>query len=255
MVLAAIPARWGSSRFPGKALAEIAGRPMIAWVVDAARGAATVDLVAVVTDHPAIGAAAEEAGARAIVLEKPAASGSDRIAQLLAADPGSAAADVVVNVQGDEPLLEPETIDAAVTGLGSDPGADLVTLVRPLRKNENASDPDLVKVAVSTGGRALYFSRAPIPYGSAGLVHVGLYAYRREAFDRFVALEPSPLERAERLEQLRALEAGMAIGCVEVRTASVGVDTPEDLARARTMLRRRGTGNGTATVDEAPDGA
>ncbi|MDX1623278.1 MAG: 3-deoxy-manno-octulosonate cytidylyltransferase [Gemmatimonadota bacterium] len=241
MVLAAIPARWESTRFPGKPMAELAGRPMIAWVVEAARGAASVDRVAVVTDHDGIGRAAEEAGARPVVREEAAASGSDRIGHLLRADPDAGRAEVVVNVQGDEPLIEPATIDAAVEVLAARPEADVATPVRAIRAGEDPEDPDHVKVAVAADGRALYFSRAPIPSGAAETIHVGLYAWRRAAFDRFVALERSPLERAERLEQLRALEAGMTIVCAKVETDAIGVDTRADLERATAaMLARLG---------------
>ena len=236
MILGAIPARWGATRFPGKALAEIAGRPLIAWVVDAARSARTLDTVVVVTDHVGIAQAATAAGARGVVIDREAASGTDRIAHLLAEDERSAGAEIVVNVQGDEPLLEPGAIDAAVEALVDHPGADVSTLARPLRPDESADDPDLVKVAVTEAGRALYFSRSPIPHGGALAVHVGLYAYRRVAFDRFVATAPTRLERTERLEQLRALEIGLSISVVPFDSRSIGVDAPGDLARVEAVL-------------------
>ncbi|HUP00306.1 MAG TPA: 3-deoxy-manno-octulosonate cytidylyltransferase [Gemmatimonadota bacterium] len=239
MVLAAIPARWGATRFPGKPLASILGRPMIAWVVDAARSATRVDDVAVVTDHPEIARAAEAAGARAVVSGAPADSGTDRIGHLLAMDPVAAQARIIVNVQGDEPLLEPEAIDAAVRlldeDLDSDPATEIATLVRPLRSGERADDPHLVKVAVAGDGRALSFSRDPIPHG-APRIHIGLYAYRRTAFDRFVEVAPSPLERLERLEQLRALDLGIVVRCVEFDSRSIAVDRPEDLTRVEAVL-------------------
>ncbi len=239
MVLAAIPARHGSTRFPGKPLAEILGRPMIARVAAAARAARAVDDVVVVTDTEEIARAAEAGGARAVVIDRPAASGTDRIAHLLEADPEAARAEVVVNVQGDEPLIEPAAIDAAVDALAADPEADIATIVRPARPDEEPADRNLVKVAMAASGRALYFSRAPIPHGAADTVHVGLYAYRRTAFDRFVSLGPSPLEVTERLEQLRALEDGMRIHCVVFETSSIAVDTPEDLSRVESVLRSR----------------
>lgn len=249
MILGAIPARWGSTRFPGKALAEIAGRPLVAWVADSALRAASLDAVVVVTDDERIARAAEAAGARAVVIRREAASGSDRIAQLLATDPECAATRIVVNVQGDEPLLEPDSIDAAVAALRDDPSADLATLCRPLRAGERASDPDLVKVAVAGTGHALYFSRAEIPHGGRSLVHVGLYAFRREAFDRFAATPPSGLERAERLEQLRALEIGLRIRVVPSDSRSIGVDTPADVERVAAILARR------SAVDASSGGA
>lgn len=236
MILGAIPARWGASRFPGKALVEIAGRPLIAWVVDAARAARSLDAVVVVTDHAGIARAATAAGARAVVLEREAASGTDRIAQLIEADPEAAGARIVVNVQGDEPLLEPTAIDAAVAALADDDAADLATLARPLRPDERADDPDLVKVVATAAGRALYFSRAPVPHGAAPAVHVGLYAYRRPAFDRFVSAPPTRLERAERLEQLRALEIGLVIAVVPFDSRSIGVDAPDDVTRVEAAL-------------------
>jgi 3-deoxy-manno-octulosonate cytidylyltransferase (CMP-KDO synthetase) len=236
VILGAIPARWGASRFPGKPLVEIAGRPLIGWVVEAALGARTLDEVVVVTDREEIARAAEAAGGRAVTIVREAASGTDRIGQLLAADARSAAAEVVVNVQGDEPLLEPAAIDAAVEALERDAEADIATLARPLRTGESAADPGLVKVAVTSRGRALYFSRAPIPHGAAERVHVGLYAYRRSAFERFVSAPATALERAERLEQLRALELGLAIAVVEFASRSIGVDTPEDVARVAAAL-------------------
>ena len=238
MILGAIPARWGSTRFPGKALAEIAGRPVVAWVVEAALAARTLDAVVVVTDDERIAAAARTAGARGVVIPREAASGSDRIAQLLADDPACAAARIVVNVQGDEPLLEPEAIDAAVTGLSADAGADIATLSRPLRRGESADDADLVKLAVGERDYALYFSRAPIPHGAEARVHVGLYAFRRPAFDRFAAAAPTTLERVERLEQLRALELGLRIRVVPYDSRSIGVDVPGDVERVGAALAR-----------------
>ncbi|HUP18778.1 MAG TPA: 3-deoxy-manno-octulosonate cytidylyltransferase [Gemmatimonadota bacterium] len=238
MILAAIPVRWGARRFPGKPLAPLRGRPVVAWVVEAALAAERVDRVAVVTDHPEIGRAAEAAGARAVVLDRPAESGSDRIAHLLEADPEAAGATVVVNVQGDEPLLESAAIDAAIHAVETS-DADVTTLVRPLRPGEDPADPDLVKVAVADDGRAFWFSRAPIPHGDPTRIHVGLYAYRRAAFDAFVAAPPTRLERTERLEQLRILELGRTIRCVEFATRSIGIDTPADLERADAALDAR----------------
>jgi 3-deoxy-manno-octulosonate cytidylyltransferase (CMP-KDO synthetase) len=238
VILGAIPARWGSTRFPGKALAEIAGIPLVARVVQAALRARTLDAVVVVTDHEGIALAAELAGGRAVVIEREAASGTDRIAQLLEADLACGEARIVVNVQGDEPLLEPAAIDAAVEALEKDSGADVATLSRPLRSGERADDPDLVKVEVDANGRAIRFSRAPIPGSAPARVHVGLYAYRREAIDRFVAAPPTPDEKAERLEQLRAQAVGLAIAVVPFDSRSIGVDTPADVARVEAALAR-----------------
>lgn len=241
-VLVAIPARHGSTRFPGKPLTPLLGRPMIAWVVEAARCARRVDDVAVVTDREEIAAAARRAGARAVVSDREAASGSDRIAHLLALDEEAGRADVIVNFQADEPALEPAAIDRAIELL-EDLRFDLTTLVREPRPGERLEDPDLVKAVLGDDGRALAFSRRPpdAPSGNrAGgpWIHVGIYAYRRSAFDRFVAARPTSRERAERLEQLRALDLGLAIGCAVVRTESVGVDAPGDVPRAEEALRR-----------------
>ena len=238
MILGAIPARWGSTRFPGKALAAIEGRPLVAWVVEAALAARSLDAVVVVTDDERIASAARSAGGRGVVIAREAASGSDRIAQLLADDPGCAEARIVVNVQGDEPLLEPAAIDASVAALDEDPAADIATLARPLRADESADDPALVKLAVGEHGHALYFSRAPIPHGAATRVHVGLYAFRRDAFDRFAAAAPTTLERAERLEQLRALELGLRVRVVLYDSRSIGVDLPADVERVTAALAR-----------------
>lgn len=246
-VLVAIPARHGSTRFPGKPLAPILGRPMIAWVVEAAGGAARVDDVAVVTDSEAIAAAVREAGGRVVVSAGKAASGSDRIGHLLEVDPAAARATTVVNLQGDEPAIEPAVIDRAVELL-DESRFDVGTLVRAARPGERIDDPGLVKVVLAADRRALYFSRAPIPHvapagparvGVGPWIHVGIYAYRRPAFDRFVAAPPSALERAERLEQLRALELGLTVGCAAVQTEAVAVDVPGDVPRAEAALRRR----------------
>jgi 3-deoxy-manno-octulosonate cytidylyltransferase (CMP-KDO synthetase) len=215
---------------------------MIAWVVEAAMAARSVDAVAVVTDHAGIARAAESAGARAVTSSEPAASGSDRIAQLLAADPVAARAEIVVNLQGDEPLLEPEAIDLAIATLRQRPEADVATLARPRRPLEDPADPALVKVALAADGRALWFSRAPIPHGAPDLVHVGLYAYRRAAFDRFVATNPTPLELSEQLEQLRALELGLVVACARFDSRAIAVDRPEDVARVEDSLAARETG-------------
>lgn len=243
-VLVAVPARHGSTRFPGKPLTTILGRPMIAWVVDAARGARRVGDVAVITDREEIAAAARAAGARAVVSDREAASGSDRIAHLLDLDEAAGRASVIVNLQGDEPALEPEAIDRVVELL-DDGRFDLATLVRAPRAGERLGDPDLVKAILSTDGRAVDFSRLPAPGRVPGAepearpwIHVGIYAYRRAAFDRFVAAPASARERAERLEQLRALALGLVIGCAVVRTESVSVDAPDDVPRAEAALRR-----------------
>ncbi len=244
--VAVIPARWASTRFPGKPLAELAGEPMIAHVVRRAAEATTVEHVMVATDDERIAAAARAAGAEAVLTgEHP--SGTDRVAAALA---GRAEWGIVVNVQGDEPLLAGANIDVVVAGLRSDPGVAIATLCRPLEP-ERAADPNAVKVVRDRRGRALYFSRAAIPHPrhtahAAGLLrlHLGIYGFRREALARFVALPPSPLECAESLEQLRALENGIPILVLDAPHPAYGVDTPEDLERvAEILAHQRQLGN------------
>ena len=237
-----VPARLASRRLPAKALADIAGQPMIVRVWARAM-AAGVGPVVVATDCAEIAATVTVAGGRAVMTDPAHASGSDRIAEAVAAIDPDGAHDLVVNVQGDEPLVEPEAIRAAVA-LMDDPLVDIATLGVPAAQAER-DDPDAVKVAAAGIGRgrlrALYFSRAAVPWGEGATIrHIGLYAYRRAALARFVALPPSPLEQRERLEQLRALEAGMRIDLALVDKAARGVDTPADLARVRAVFAGQG---------------
>jgi len=231
-----------STRLPGKPLADIAGAPMIVHVLRRAEAAAIGPAV-VATDSPEIERAVQKAGGRAVMTGAGHASGSDRIFEALGKiDPGRRAA-VIVNVQGDLPAIEPSDIVAAVALL-ADPAVDIATLAAEITRDEERSDPSVVKVVGTPVAvarlRALYFSRATAPYGEGPLFHhIGLYAYRRAALERFVALPPSALEQREKLEQLRALEAGMRIDVAIVDSVPLGVDTPEDLARARIMLSGR----------------
>jgi 3-deoxy-manno-octulosonate cytidylyltransferase (CMP-KDO synthetase) len=236
-VIIIIPARMAATRLPGKPLADIAGRPMIAHVLDRA-AAAAVGPVFVATDSPEIASAVEKAGGRAVMTRSDHASGSDRIYEALTRVAPDA--NIVINVQGDLPTLEPADIRAALGPL-ADPAVDIATLAAEIRKAEERTNPNVVKVVGTPVGkdrlRALYFTRATAPTGDGPLYHhIGLYAYRRTALERFVSLPPSPLERREKLEQLRALEAGMRIDVAIVRSVPLGVDTPEDLAIARTLL-------------------
>lgn len=237
-----IPARMAATRLPGKPLADIAGRPMIAHV--AARAlAAGIGPVAVATDSAAIAAAAEQAGARAVMTRPDHASGSDRIHEALTIVDPDARAQVVVNLQGDLPTIAPDDVRAALAPL-VDPAVDIATLAAEITRPEERTDPNVVKVIGSPIGdrrlRALYFTRATAPYGEGPLYHhIGLYAYRRAALARFVALPPSPLERREKLEQLRALEAGMRIDVALVASVPLGVDTPADLEIARAVLKHQ----------------
>jgi 3-deoxy-manno-octulosonate cytidylyltransferase (CMP-KDO synthetase) len=232
-----IPARWGASRFPGKPLAVLAGKPLIAHVAERALRARGVAEVAVATDDDRIAAAATAAGARA-VMTGDAATGTDRVAQ--AARQLEPAPDVVVNLQGDEPLIEPEAIEALL-GAMEDPAVEMATLARPLEAGE-LDRPHVVKVVTDLRGDALYFSRAAIPHRRDGgpspvaRAHVGIYAFTRAFLFEFAALAAGRLEREESLEQLRALEHGRRIRVVQTSYRGFGVDTPEDLERARAAL-------------------
>jgi 3-deoxy-manno-octulosonate cytidylyltransferase (CMP-KDO synthetase) len=234
-----IPARMASTRLPGKPLADIAGRPMIVHV--AARATASgLGRVVVATDAAEVADAVRAHGFEAVMTRSGHETGSDRIFEALKTLDPQEAVDVVVNVQGDLPTIEPEVIAAALRPL-AEPAVDIATLGVEIRRDEEKTNPNVVKIVGSPLSpsrlRALYFTRATAPWGEGPLYHhVGLYAYRRAALERFVALKPSPLERRERLEQLRALEAGMRIDAEIVDAVPLGVDTPEDLDRARQLL-------------------
>lgn len=231
-----IPARWGAQRFPGKPLADLAGRPVVAHVVERARRARGVDVVAVATDDERIASAAERAGAEAI-RTGPAATGTDRVAE--AARKLAPGADVVVNLQGDEALIEPEAIETLVAAMAG--GSEMATLARPLDEGE-LERTQVVKVVTDLAGDALFFSRAPIPHRRAGgqsplaRAHVGIYAFTAAFLQRFASLPPGRLEAEESLEQLRALEHGHRIRVADTAYRGFGIDTPEDLERARAVL-------------------
>jgi 3-deoxy-manno-octulosonate cytidylyltransferase (CMP-KDO synthetase) len=238
-VLIVIPARMASTRLPGKPLADIAGEPMIVHVM---RRAQEADLGAVVvaTDSEAIFTCVEKAGGRAVMTRADHVSGSDRIFEALGSADPTGRCGIVVNVQGDLPTLRPADIGAAVAPL-ADAAVDIGTLAAEIGRVEERSNPNVVKVIgtplTPTRLRALYFTRATAPAGDGPLYHhIGLYAFRRPALVRFVNLPPSPLERREQLEQLRALEAGMRIDVTIVDSVPLGVDTAEDLERARALL-------------------
>jgi 3-deoxy-manno-octulosonate cytidylyltransferase (CMP-KDO synthetase) len=238
-VLILIPARLAATRLPGKPLADIAGKPMIEHVIRRAQ-AAHLGEVIVATDSEPILAAVEKAGTRALMTRTDHASGSDRIYEALQiADPDGRVR-IVVNVQGDLPTLAADDLRSAVALL-DDPAVDIGTLAAEIVKDEERANPNVVKVVGSPVAprrlRALYFTRATAPYGEGPLYHhIGLYAYRRAALERFVALPPSMLEKREKLEQLRALEHGMRIDVSIVSSVPLGVDTPEDLETARRLL-------------------
>jgi 3-deoxy-manno-octulosonate cytidylyltransferase (CMP-KDO synthetase) len=234
-----IPARYGATRFPGKPLADLAGRPLIAHVVERARRARGVEVVAVATDDERIARAAEGAGGKAI-LTGPAATGTDRVAE--AARKLEPRPEIVVNLQGDEPLIEPEAIEALLAAMEAS-GAVMGTLARPLEPGE-LERPQVVKVVTDLAGDALYFSRAPIPHRRGGgesplaRAHVGIYAFTAAFLEEFTALAPGRLEAEESLEQLRALEHGFRIRVADTGYRGFGIDTPEDLERARALLAR-----------------
>ena len=243
--LVIIPARMAATRLPGKPLADIAGEPMIVHVWRRAVEAG-IGPVAVATDAPEIVAAIEVAGGQAVLTRADHPSGSDRIHEAMETLDPQGAHDVIVNVQGDFPTIDPRAIAASLLPL-ADPAVMIATLACPITEADEALDPNVVKVVGSqcaTGRlRALYFTRATAPWGDGPLYHhIGLYAYRRAALSRFVGLAPSPLETREKLEQLRALEDGMRIDVTIVDDAPFGVDTPESLERARRILARPNSG-------------
>ena len=238
-VLVVIPARYGSTRFPGKALADLAGRPLIVRVAERAAGIRGADEVVVATDDARIEQAVTAAGFSCEMTGQHP-TGTDRIGEVAARRP----ADIVLNVQGDEPLLDPEVVTDLIEAMVADPDLDIGTCAHRFQDEAGWADPNQVKVVRDLAGRALYFSRAPIPGTFPGadqaawtrvLRHVGIYAFRRNALQRFLSLERTPLEECEGLEQLRALENGLRIKVIEIEDAPVGVDTPEDLEQVRKL--------------------
>jgi len=258
-IVAIIPARFASTRLPGKPLSDIHGKTMIERVYSRACAATRVDRVVVATDDERIAAVVRGFGGEAVLTSPAHPTGTDRLAEAAR----SIDAELLVNVQGDEPMLDPAGIDAAAGALVDDSSLPMATLSLPLRSVDEMLAPSVVKVVTDEGGNALYFSRSPIPHvrlaGADGArasaeaaveralarKHVGLYAYRREALLRFASLPPSPLEEAEGLEQLRALHHGMRIRVVPVDgEGGPAVDTPEDLERVRGLLSAAGPSAG-----------
>lgn len=245
---AIIPARYASSRFPGKPLAKLGGKAVINRVVERVQSAGVPALVA--TDDERILQAVREAGGRAVMTRADHVCGTDRVRE--AADHLPADVDVIINVQGDEPFIHPEQLRALMDLFERYPDTDIATLVRPLPADtpwSRLSDPALVKAVTGDEGQALYFSRFPVPYQRGVpeaewasrhryLAHIGVYAYRAEALRRITQLPPSPLEKAESLEQLRWLQAGLRIRTAESEHVTIGIDTPADLADAEAFLER-----------------
>ncbi|MEL7485952.1 MAG: 3-deoxy-manno-octulosonate cytidylyltransferase [Pseudomonadota bacterium] len=243
-ILVIIPARMASTRLPGKPLAHIEGRAMVLRVVDIARRAELGE-IAVAAGDEEIKRAVEEDGVRCAMTDPDLPSGTDRVRAAAAILDPDGDADIIVNLQADAPLLSPDELRRAAELLKRDARFDVATLAAPVPAHQIAEDADAVKavIALDDGektGRALYFSRAAVPHGAETLFyHVGVYAYRRAALDRFCALPPSPLERMEQLEQLRGLENGFAYGVAVIDHAPPSVDTPDDLEKARALFRDR----------------
>lgn len=239
-IIGVIPARWASTRLAGKVLADINGLPMIQHVWQRAKKSRLLDEVFIACDHDEVFDKAQEFGAKVIMTSPDHASGTDRIAAACRHSP----AKIVVNIQGDEPLMRAEVIDSVVQALLDDGGAVVATPAKKMVNPDDVNNPNVVKVAMDANGYALYFSRAPIPFNRdkkdfddlAYYKHFGLYAYRRDFLAKFKDLPGSPLEQTERLEQLRVLQAGYKIKVVVTEHDSIGVDTPEDLAQVVAIL-------------------
>ncbi len=259
--LAVLPSRYQATRFPGKPLASICGKPMIQWVFEAAQRAEGVDRVVVATDDDRIAAVVRGFGGEAVLTDPALPSGTDRTAAALAAllEDGAEPFDCVLNIQGDEPAMHPDTVAAVVALMRDLPELPMGTAACPFAHADELFNPNTVKVVVDDRRRALYFSRSPIPYlrnsthfepdfrpwmAPAQLAHfrrhLGLYAYRPDTLRAFTRLPPHPLELLEMLEQLRALAAGIPIGVADTPYFSMGVDVPGDVAGAEALLRERG---------------
>jgi 3-deoxy-manno-octulosonate cytidylyltransferase (CMP-KDO synthetase) len=248
-ILGVIPARFASTRFPGKVLAPIAGKTMLQHVYERASLSTYLTSVLIATDDERVYAAARSFGARVRMTRSDHPSGTDRAAEAASAED----AEIVVNIQGDEPLIDPAAIDAAILPLVHEPDLVMGTLKKRIEDPREITDPNVVKVVTNRSGDALYFSRCPIPFDrerfstTPYFKHIGLYVYRRDFLLAYTALPVGPLESAERLEQLRALENGYSIRVVETEYESLGVDTPEDLQRVSRLfdasnLQRMGNG-------------
>jgi 3-deoxy-manno-octulosonate cytidylyltransferase (CMP-KDO synthetase) len=238
-VLGVIPARLASTRFPAKALAPLAGKPILQHVWERASRASHLDDLLIATDDETIAAVSKKFGAAVEMTSADHLSGTDRVAEA-ASRHGH---EIVVNIQGDEPLIDPAAINLAARTLLDDAGANMATLAKRIEDFSEITNPNVVKVVVDLAGRALYFSRSPIPYDRGGAAvyrkHIGLYVYRREFLLRYPGLPVGALELAEKLEQLRALENGYAIRVADTEYESLGVDTPEDLERVNQLYKQQ----------------
>lgn len=240
-VVGVIPARYASTRLPGKSLVEIAGKPLVVHVLDRVRRARRLDDVIVATDDARIRDVVEGVGGWAVMTRADHPSGTDRVAEAV----GGIDAGVVINIQGDEPLVDPDLIDRLAAVMRGDPGWDMGTAAAPIGELDDLHAPAVVKVVTGAEGQALYFSRAPIPYARDGFPadpssiyrrHIGIYAYRRAMLERIVAAPPTVLEQTEKLEQLRALALGARMVVIETNDIGIGVDTPEDVAQVEAVL-------------------
>lgn len=264
LFLVVLPARYSSTRFPGKPLAEIAGKTLIEWVYRRAEGIRGAGDLLVATDDNRIAKTVKAFGGRVVMTSADHATGTDRVAEVAR----SCNRSFVVNLQGDEPVFDPQLVETMIDRLSGAPDTDVVTACHPITSADDYFDPNVVKVVVDGHGRALYFSRSPIPSGvfesdaavdrparvggvGRAYRHVGVYAYRKEALLRFTSLEPTDLERMERLEQLRALENGMKIQVVVTDTPTLGVDVPEDIKEVEKVLGETYTRRGAKA--EMPD--
>ncbi len=240
-VIIVIPARYGSTRFPGKPLAELQGKPIIQWVYEACKKANCGEVI-IATEDERITSAAASFGAKAVMTSADCQSGTDRIYQATK----GLGADYVINVQGDEPFVQPETIKAVVELVKNDDKTDISTACMPVTDADIINNPNHVKAVLAKDMRALYFSRSPIPYKrektpesekAPYYLHCGIYGYKIKALEQFVKLPVSPLENLEKLEQLRALEAGMTIKSALINKAGPAIDTPADLERAKKFAK------------------
>lgn len=236
-----IPARWASTRLEGKVLADIGGKPMIQHVWERSRKCRLLEDVWIACDDERVMKAAKAFGAKAVMTDPALPSGTDRIAAAVKDAP----VDVIVNIQGDEPLIDPKVIEALVKAMHADPECPMATVIKAIAGEEELNNPNVVKAVVDSQGYALYFSRVAIPYNRDGrplkeikyFKHLGIYAYRKSFLKIWETLSPSPLEKTEKLEQLRVLESGYSIKTVETDAQTIGVDTPEDLEHVRRLIR------------------
>ena len=236
-----IPARYASTRLPGKPLIKIDGKSIIQWVYEKASQSKSADEVIVATDDERIFEEVKSFGGKVKMTSSCHESGSDRIAEIVKENPEI---EIIVNVQGDEPLITPESIDEAINALMGDKNADIATLIREITDKEEILNPNTVKVVTDNAGKALYFSRSPVPYERTPghtkfYAHIGLYAYRRESLLKMTELPQTNLEKAESLEQLRALQNGMTIKTVVVDYKPIGIDTPEDVEEFKRYIKSK----------------